>query len=346
MAEISASSWSEVDASNNQAAPLGWDPGVMLPTEVEPTAQAMMGGTKRFWDRINATVTTTGAAGTYTYTPLNASYPTGYVQGETFVAKANKASAGGDVFNVSGLGNKPMYDGTTLLAIVANQIISGQMFSAKYDSALNSGGGGFQIFGLSTTSGFLLIQSIILATGTYTPHAGLIFAKFRMVGSGAGGFQAAAGNFGGGGGGAGEYAEGTFSAATIGASQAVTVPAGGAVSTNGATTSLGALLTALGGVTGASLTGGLGGTGGSGGIRSPGGSGGNANLILATPQLGGGQGGASAFGSGGRGGTGQLDSGLAGQPYGSGGGGNGLSTGTFGTAGAGAKGAILVDEYI
>lgn len=70
MADISQSSWTETDALNNQAAPLGWTPGTMLPTQVEPTAQAMMGAIKRWWNRQNpiyaATLTTTD---TYTVTP-------------------------------------------------------------------------------------------------------------------------------------------------------------------------------------------------------------------------------------------------------------------------------------
>lgn len=70
MADLAQSSWSEIDALNNQAAPLGWTPGVMLPTGVEPTAQAMMGAMKRWWNRQNpiyaATLTTTD---TYTVSP-------------------------------------------------------------------------------------------------------------------------------------------------------------------------------------------------------------------------------------------------------------------------------------
>lgn len=70
MADIAQSSWSEIDALNNQAAPLGWTPGVMLPTGVEPTAQAMMGAMKRWWNRQNpiyaATLTTTD---TYVVSP-------------------------------------------------------------------------------------------------------------------------------------------------------------------------------------------------------------------------------------------------------------------------------------
>ena len=43
-----------------------------------------MGALKRFWDRINGTVQTTGTSTAYVYTPLNTNYPTAYVNSETF----------------------------------------------------------------------------------------------------------------------------------------------------------------------------------------------------------------------------------------------------------------------
>ena len=155
MAEISASSWSETDASNNAAPPAAWATG-MMPNNVEPTARAMMGAIKRFWDRINGVVTTTGSAGAYVYTPANTSYPTAYVQGETYVAKANFTSAGGDTLNVNGLGAKPLYKASAggPIAVEAGDIQSGQIFSCCYDAALNSGGGGFQVdMGLPSIAG-------------------------------------------------------------------------------------------------------------------------------------------------------------------------------------------------
>ena len=62
MSDISTTSWSEVDANNNQTPPEGWPPG-MFPNAVEPTARMNMGAVKRFWDRLNpvypATLATT-----------------------------------------------------------------------------------------------------------------------------------------------------------------------------------------------------------------------------------------------------------------------------------------------
>lgn len=189
-------------------------------------------------------------------------------------------------------------------------------------------------------------RQIFTATGTYTPTAGMRHCFVEMVGGGAGGITAAAGNNGGAGGGAGEYASGFFTAADIGASKAVTVGAGGAVDTDGGTSSLGTLLTAVGGSKGTGVyIGGVGGTGGTGtGVHSQGGDGGMGPGAFAGPQLFGGQGGASFFGGGGRQGYGGGGAATAGRAYGSGGGGNGFLA-TWSAAGAGKIGIVIITEF-
>lgn len=154
MADISATSWSETDASNNQAPPLGWPPVTMNPQQVEPTAQAGMGATKRFWDRINGTVTTAGSSGAYTYTPVNTSYPVAYVQGETYRAKIHQVAAGSDTLNINSLGALNIYKmgGGGATRILAGDLLVGQMAVFTYDSALNSGAGGFLIPTASSAS--------------------------------------------------------------------------------------------------------------------------------------------------------------------------------------------------
>jgi len=130
------------------------------------------------------------------------------------------------------------------------------------------------------------------ASGTFTTDADCMFAMVRIVGGGgAGGGTPATNAFSsaeGGGGGGGEYAEGWFTAVQLGASQTVTIGAGGTGVSNGTgntggTTSFGALMTAIGGAGGAAgaasngdsgTFGGMGGTGGTGGsFRVRGGSG-------------------------------------------------------------------------
>jgi hypothetical protein len=129
------------------------------------------------------------------------------------------------------------------------------------------------------------------ASGTYTPTPGMVFCLIRCQAPGGGsggadsdGSTAVASS----GGGAGEYAEGLFTAAQIGASQAITIGAQGAAGSNtggnggnGGNVSVGALISANGGLGGtgtgsnsnssAPRAGGAGGTGGTGGhLRIPG----------------------------------------------------------------------------
>jgi hypothetical protein len=116
----------------------------------------------------------------------------------------------------------------------------------------SSGGSGINTIAVQTFS----------ANGTYTPTSGMVYCIVKIVagGGGSGGVstvnssQISLSEPGGG----GEYAEGIFSAATIGASQAVTIGAAGAAGaagnnagSTGGTTSLGALITAIGGDGGA-----------------------------------------------------------------------------------------------
>jgi hypothetical protein len=117
----------------------------MQPNQVEPTARSMMGALKRFWNRINGTLTSGGSAGAYTLTPANVAYPTAYVQGETYTFRANSTSVGSDTLNVNGLGAKPLYKPTTSGPAVtaAGDIQSGQIVQAVYDGNLG-GSGAFQ----------------------------------------------------------------------------------------------------------------------------------------------------------------------------------------------------------
>lgn len=200
--------------------------------------------------------------------------------------------------------------------------------------------------GIATTSGVPTIQ-VISANGTYTAPAGLRMATVELVGGGGGGSGAAASDRGNGGGGGG-YGKRLILAASIGASQAVTIGAAGAAGAAGAnvgaaggTTSFGALLSATGGgggVTGGTAGGGaLGGLGASGDINLRGGAGGNAGLVFATP------GGNSMLGTGGA----QViaSAGSAGNLYGGGGSGGDGSGAAARAGGAGAAGVVVVTEF-
>jgi hypothetical protein len=207
-----------------------------------------------------------------------------------------------------------------------------------------------------------------IAANTYTPTAGMKWCLVISTGAGGGG-GGADGADGtsdtgvGGGGGAGGTCIEIFSAATIGASQTVTLNAVGTAgsATNGTNggvggnTTFGALHTAVGGGAGTGSTainvavlasaGGVGGYGVGAGAD---------NTVDFTFGLGG-DGGASFWGGGGRGGGGAVASlttdvntaGLIGIAYGSGGGGAVSLNSTTGAAGgAGANGICVVIEFI
>lgn len=142
-----------------------------------------------------------------------------------------------------------------------------------------------------------ITRTVITATGTYTSPAGLAGADFELQAAGGGsgsadGANSAPNGSASAGGGGGEYARGYFDAATLGASQSVTVGAVGAAGVgnggnggNASASSVGSLMTANGGSggtgtgsasQGAAVAGGAGGTGGTGGdYRVPGGAGGS-----------------------------------------------------------------------
>ncbi len=222
----------------------------------------------------------------------------------------------------------------------------------------------------SATTGTIAIQ-IFATSGTYTPTAGMDYCIIEGVGAGAGGggttdcsaIQVSAG----GGGGSGSYSRLVASAATIGASQTVTIGAGGTAGTsaggnggNGGDSSVGSLLIAKGGSggTGSGAAASTATQGGSGGVAGTGtfscvGSQGGDGISSTAGGTGnfscGGQGGGSFFGgaTNANSTTSGQQVGLTGQQYG--GGGSGASTSPSGTGvggGAGFAGFIVVTEFI
>ena len=213
------------------------------------------------------------------------------------------------------------------------------------------------------------------SSGTYTPSSGTLFALAISVGGGGGGGGADCSDstsaVGAGGGSSGTLSIALLTAVSIGASQTVTIGAGGASGTgstggdggNGGTTSVGSLLVALGG---------LGGSGESSaniGISEAGGdandSSGNTGDIVSDGNAGfnglsgdqgsyrsgfGGNGGASFFGGSGRGGrvqntvTSNGDDGHDGTKGGGGGGGGCQASPNAGSGGGGGAGYVMITE--
>lgn len=217
---------------------------------------------------------------------------------------------------------------------------------------------------------FSVVTQVFTSTGTYTPTAGMLYCIIELVGGGGGGGATATTNgvqiSAGGGGGGGGYSRKTVSAATIGASQSVTVGNGGtagAVSAGsggtGGTVSVGAIISATGGAGGGgsgagggnAANGGAGGVGSSGDLNTNGGAGGvggGSGLASGSFAISG-FGGSSYFGgnTAGIGGLSGQAAGNAGVNYGSGGSGGlcGVS-GTQSAGGAGAKGVVIITEYV
>lgn len=200
-------------------------------------------------------------------------------------------------------------------------------------------------------------------TGTFTKDAKCLQARVRIVGAGGGGGGTTATDgtesASGAGGGGGEYAEGYFTSATIGASQTVTIGAGGTAASGanggtGGTTSFGALMTALGGSggevgTGTSLNateaGGAGGSGGTGGSFRVAGSDGGNGSVRAGVQGADGYGGASLL-SGERAAF-TAQGGSTGKLYGGGGSGASSNISTAArTGGVGGTGICIIEEYL
>ena len=214
------------------------------------------------------------------------------------------------------------------------------------------------------TSAFSVNVQTFTANGTYTPTTGMVECLVEISAGGGGGGGAAStsgtSNSLGGGGGAGEYAKGVFSAATIGSSQTVTIGAGGTANSgtaggSGGTTSLGALITALGGAGGTTSTsapaptiiaGALGGTGGTGGSFRSAGAPGSLGLSAITLSYYSGQGGSSIYGAGG---LAVITSAAGNAGLGHGAGGSGAcneGSQSARSGGAGSGGIMIITEYI
>lgn len=272
------------------------------------------------------------------------------------------------VLQGQGVGTAPAFSTATYPATTTSQQILystaanvvGQLTTANSALAATNSSGTLAMRALSVN-----IQ-VFTSTGTYTPTSGMLYCVIECGGGGGGG--GGTGNSGatasavGGGGGGGAYSRKFASAATIGASQTVTIPnaaAGGTAGNNAgaspAATTVGTICTANGGSGGAGNTGsgssagGAGGTAGTGDFSVPGEAGGSTiSAAITSVIIPYGVGGASCLGFGGPPivATGAV-TGNAGQLYG-GGGGGGSSFGAAGTAagGAGGKGIVIITEYI
>lgn len=262
----------------------------------------------------------------------------------------------------------------TVATIAANAVTLGRLATLTSHSLIGNNTGSTATPIAVPTSTF--IQSInyqIFAsagTFTYTPTANMIFAIIECVGAGGAGANSVATNStqqnAGAGGGSGAYSKIICTAATIGASQTVTVGAGGnppssgavGTGTTGGNTSVGTLCIAAGGLSG---TGAL-----SSAPFSGGGFPGAASSCTGTIKLNGnpgrsavggalsgvyccsGDGGASIFGGAGLSAAPATTSGGAAGTFGSGGSGAANQAGQAANpqGGVGGAGVIIITEFI
>lgn len=315
----------------------------------------------------SGSITSTGAGATVTHQLTGLTNHAVLIgAGTTTITKVGPVASTGAVLQSNGLGSDPGFSTATYPSVTTSQQILystaantvGQLTTANSALAATNAAGTLAMRALS------VVKQVITATGTYTPTTGMLYCVIECLGGGGAGGGSAATAAGtcsqGTGGGAGEYAFGVFSAATIGASQSVTIGAAGtgnsgAAGGNGGNTSVGALISANGGTGGTTPAAGavtnaagvLGGTGGSGGsFRTPG-QPGSACLGVGTtgPQMSG-QGGSTNYGSGGFGTPGTAAGSVA-LGRGAGGGGAASIAGAgAGTGGVGTAGLIIVTEFI
>lgn len=258
--------------------------------------------------------------------------------------KAGTANTGACTLAVNGLTAKSIKKNVSD-DLITGDILANQIITVIYD------GTNFQL--LSKTPTLVPTIQTFTSNGTWTKPAGLKYIDVELVGGGGGGAGNTTLGFTSSGGGGGGYSRKIIPAASLGATETVTVGTGGSAGAGtggnggtGGTTSFGSHLQATGGTGGTASN-----AAGSGGI----GSGGDINLSGGGGAGGGGRANGEAGGSGGSsilgGGAAATNadagdnSGLTGGNYGGGGSGAHSGGGNDTSGGQGAGGFVKVIEY-
>jgi hypothetical protein len=172
-AEISSSTWSETDASNNTASPDGFPEGMAM-SGLNNSGRQVMGAVKRMWGRLNGAYASTGSANAYVLTPTSALGA--LVTGERYSFRANFSNTGSATLNISGLGATTIQKMTAsgLANLAADDIRSGQPVTVEYNGSvfimttpLANQGGSVS----SVATGGLATGGPITSTGTVTVTA-------------------------------------------------------------------------------------------------------------------------------------------------------------------------------
>ncbi len=163
MADIPASTWSETDADNNTAAPLGFPEG-MAPSGVNNGARAVMGAVKR-WFNWTIPKTTGGTSTAYTLSYTVA--PGALVDGMSHLVQFHTASGANPTLNANSLGGKPIYyyTGSAWAQVTAAGTIPANMIARV---SYNQSDGAYRITSASFSLGAALLSVANTLTGTLT----------------------------------------------------------------------------------------------------------------------------------------------------------------------------------
>ncbi|CAB4192613.1 hypothetical protein UFOVP1244_46 [uncultured Caudovirales phage] len=163
--DISSSNWRDVDASNVQPAPDG-APEQMFPSGVNNTMRAMMGATKRFWQRINGTTTATINGNDYTV-PYSVPAPS-LVSGEIFTFRAPSANTGPANLNVGIGGSRPIVKQSTTgtVPLDSSDIVTGAYIMAAWDSV---------------SSQFVAVNIPAVSDNTIRSASAVVYASLQSV---------------------------------------------------------------------------------------------------------------------------------------------------------------------
>jgi hypothetical protein len=257
--------------------------------------RSLMAHLAKFYDDLGGVNTVGGSATAITVTAAEAwtAYGSAANQidtGTILALKTGSAATGASTLNVNTIGTKAIRRQGDA-AIAANDWLANAIILLRYDAAYNGAAGAWILMDRDPTGAIVVREQEFNSSGTYTPHANMLFAELQCTGSAAGGGGVTSSGTGtflaGGGGGSGGFSSIVVSRATIGASQTVTVGSAGTGSsgaggTNGAAVSIGTLCVANGGqgggvasTAGAEGRGGAGATAGTGTLTAQGTPGGN-----------------------------------------------------------------------
>jgi hypothetical protein len=169
--ELSGSTYSETDSSNNAASPVGMPEG-MNPSGVNDSWRASMGSIKRSYDRDHATAATTVGGTANAITLAYSVPPTAYVKGEKFAFVAGFANTASTTVNINGLGAQQITQrslNTAPAACTGGEIQAGDIIEIEYD------GVNFQILGERSFS------SRVFASPGYTYLPGGFLLQWGLV---------------------------------------------------------------------------------------------------------------------------------------------------------------------